>query len=148
MDLPSHAILDRGRVLGLWEYDPDTASIAWCAFGAKDKAMTEAVKKTEALSAISWATRGRSAWTARRVANPGSRKSENPDNRYRAFSFRLELQFRYSSTSTFKRNGFGDPVEFDLFMCGSGAGSHAWNLHRPPDGRHLEHPGGPLPRIR
>jgi hypothetical protein len=48
IDLPSHAILDRGRVLGLWEYDPDTASIAWCAFGAKDKAMTEAVKKTEA----------------------------------------------------------------------------------------------------
>ena len=27
---------------------PDRASIAWCAFGAKDKAMTEAVKKTEA----------------------------------------------------------------------------------------------------
>lgn len=47
-DLPSHAILDRGRVVGLWEYDPDTASIAWCAFGAKDKAMTDAVKKTEA----------------------------------------------------------------------------------------------------
>jgi Winged helix DNA-binding domain len=47
-DLPSHAILDRGRVVGLWEYDPETASIAWCAFGAKDKAMAEAVKKTEA----------------------------------------------------------------------------------------------------
>ena len=47
-DLPSHAILDRGRVVGLWEYDPETSSIAWCAFGAKDKAMTEAVKKTEA----------------------------------------------------------------------------------------------------
>jgi hypothetical protein len=46
-DLPSHAILDRGRVVGLWEYDPDTASIAWCAFGAKDKAITDAVKKTE-----------------------------------------------------------------------------------------------------
>ncbi|HXA50730.1 MAG TPA: crosslink repair DNA glycosylase YcaQ family protein [Candidatus Acidoferrum sp.] len=46
-DLPSHAILDRGRVVGLWEYDPDTASIAWCAFRTKDKAMTEAVKKTE-----------------------------------------------------------------------------------------------------
>jgi hypothetical protein len=46
-DLPSHAILDRGRVVGLWEYDPETSSIAWCAFGAKDKAMTDAVKKTE-----------------------------------------------------------------------------------------------------
>jgi hypothetical protein len=47
-DLPSHAILDRGRVVGLWEYDPETSSIAWCAFGGKDKAMAEAVKKTEA----------------------------------------------------------------------------------------------------
>lgn len=47
-DLPSHAILDRGRVVGLWEYDPETSSIAWCAFGPKDKAMSEAVKRTEA----------------------------------------------------------------------------------------------------
>jgi len=48
MDLPSHAILDRGRVVGLWEFDPATSTIAWCAFGPKDKAMAEAVKKTEA----------------------------------------------------------------------------------------------------
>jgi len=47
-DLPSHAIQDRGRIVGLWEYDPDTGSIAWCAFGPKDKAITEAVKRTEA----------------------------------------------------------------------------------------------------
>ena len=47
-DLPSHAILDRGRVVGLWEYDPETSSIAWCSFGPKDKAMADAVKKTEA----------------------------------------------------------------------------------------------------
>ena len=47
-DLPSHAIMDRGRVVGLWEYDTETASIAWCAFGSKDKAMAEAVKHTEA----------------------------------------------------------------------------------------------------
>jgi len=47
-DLPSHAILDRGRVVGLWEYDPEAKSIAWCAFEAKDKAMADAVKKTEA----------------------------------------------------------------------------------------------------
>lgn len=31
-DLPSHAIVDRGRVVGLWEYDVDTASIVWLAF--------------------------------------------------------------------------------------------------------------------
>ena len=47
-DLPSHAILDRGRVIGLWEYDVDSGSIAWTAFGVKDKALEAAVKETEA----------------------------------------------------------------------------------------------------
>lgn len=46
-DLPSHAILDRGRVVGLWEYDPDTQSIAWMPFERKDAAMEQAVKRTE-----------------------------------------------------------------------------------------------------
>ena len=45
--LPSHAILDRGRVVGLWEYDTAADSIAWVAFGKKDKAMQEAVTRTE-----------------------------------------------------------------------------------------------------
>ena len=35
-DLPGHAILDRGRVVGLWEYDTATQSIAWTAFIKKD----------------------------------------------------------------------------------------------------------------
>jgi hypothetical protein len=46
-DLPSHAILDRGRVVGLWEYDMSTSSIAWVAFVKKDKALQEAVTRTE-----------------------------------------------------------------------------------------------------
>lgn len=46
-DLPHHAILDRGRLVGLWEYDPESQSIVWRAFGAKDKAMREAVARTE-----------------------------------------------------------------------------------------------------
>jgi hypothetical protein len=46
-DLPSHAILDRGRLIGLWEYDVVTASIAWITFGSKDKALLEAVKRCE-----------------------------------------------------------------------------------------------------
>jgi hypothetical protein len=46
-DLPDHAILDRGRVVGLWEYDPASESIAWCAFVPRDKALEAAVKKTE-----------------------------------------------------------------------------------------------------
>jgi hypothetical protein len=46
-DLPSHAIIDRGRLVGLWEFDPDTNSIAWMCFGKKDKALESAVKATE-----------------------------------------------------------------------------------------------------
>jgi hypothetical protein len=46
-DLPSHAILDRGRVIGLWEYDTSTNSIAWMAFVKKDHALQQAVARTE-----------------------------------------------------------------------------------------------------
>jgi hypothetical protein len=48
-DLPSHAILDRGRIIGLWEYDVNTGSIAWATFsGRKDKALASAVEETQA----------------------------------------------------------------------------------------------------
>lgn len=46
-DLPTHAILDRGRVVGLWEYDTSTNSIAWMAFVKKDRALQQAVARTE-----------------------------------------------------------------------------------------------------
>jgi hypothetical protein len=46
-DLPSHAILDRGRIVGLWEYDPATDSVAWVSFVKKDRALEESVKRTE-----------------------------------------------------------------------------------------------------
>lgn len=46
-DLPSHAILDRGRVAGLWEYDPATQSIAWVSFVKKSKPLRDAVARTE-----------------------------------------------------------------------------------------------------
>jgi Winged helix DNA-binding domain len=44
---PSHAIVDRGRIVGLWEYDQATESIAWMAFVKKDAALKEAVTRTE-----------------------------------------------------------------------------------------------------
>jgi hypothetical protein len=44
--LPNHAIMDRGRLVGLWEYDTATESIAWRAF-IKDPAIREAVELTE-----------------------------------------------------------------------------------------------------
>jgi len=46
-DLPNHAIVDRGRLIGLWEYDLATESIAWTSFIKKDKALEEAVTRTE-----------------------------------------------------------------------------------------------------
>lgn len=47
-DLPNHAILDRGRLVGLWEYDVDSQAIVYATFGVKDKALEAAVKETEA----------------------------------------------------------------------------------------------------
>ena len=47
MDLPNHAILDRGRIVGLWEFDPGTDSIAWMSFIAENRALKEAVQRTE-----------------------------------------------------------------------------------------------------
>jgi hypothetical protein len=46
-DLPNHAILDRGRIVGLWEYDTATGSIAWMSFVKKDKALQDAVARAE-----------------------------------------------------------------------------------------------------
>jgi hypothetical protein len=48
-DLPAHAILDRGRLVGVWEYDADAGSIAWATFGREaDAALEAAVAETEA----------------------------------------------------------------------------------------------------
>lgn len=47
-DLPSHAIVDRGRIIGLWEYDPTNESIAWSSFVPVGKAVKTAVARTEA----------------------------------------------------------------------------------------------------
>ena len=47
-DLASHAILDRGRVVGLWEFDPSAEEIVWVAFHKPDAAMKKAVAETEA----------------------------------------------------------------------------------------------------
>ena len=47
-DLPSHAILDRGRIVGLWEFDADASRIAWGTFGVKKtKQLTAAVEEME-----------------------------------------------------------------------------------------------------
>jgi hypothetical protein len=45
--VPGHAIVDRGRLIGLWEYDQSTESIAWVSFVKKDKALQTVVTRTE-----------------------------------------------------------------------------------------------------
>jgi hypothetical protein len=49
VDLPSHAILDRGQIIGLWEFDVDSGSIVWATFGRKkDKGLDAAIEETQA----------------------------------------------------------------------------------------------------
>ena len=45
-DLPTPAIVDRGRIVGLWEYDPERQEIAWASFIAKNKELEAAVERT------------------------------------------------------------------------------------------------------
>jgi hypothetical protein len=48
-DLPSHAIVDRGRIVGLWEFDVESGSIVYATFGRKaDRALQAAIEATEA----------------------------------------------------------------------------------------------------
>jgi hypothetical protein len=47
-DLPSHAIVDRGRLVGLWEFDPEAQALAWWPFVEPDAALRAAVARTEA----------------------------------------------------------------------------------------------------
>jgi hypothetical protein len=47
-DLPSHAILDRGRLVGLWEFDVESGSIAWASFVPKNRELSAAVDRTSA----------------------------------------------------------------------------------------------------
>ena len=47
-ELPGHAILDRGRLIGRWEFDTATGTIAWASFVPRDKALEKAVREMEA----------------------------------------------------------------------------------------------------
>jgi hypothetical protein len=46
-DLSSHALLDRGRLIGLWEYDPSAGTIAWQSFVPRNELLAAAVTRTE-----------------------------------------------------------------------------------------------------
>jgi hypothetical protein len=47
IDLPNHAILDRGRIIGLWDYDADSGSIAYATFGVRSEALEVVIANTE-----------------------------------------------------------------------------------------------------
>jgi hypothetical protein len=47
-DLADHAIFDRGRLVGLWQFEPNSSSVVWTSFIRPDAAMREAVRVTEA----------------------------------------------------------------------------------------------------
>jgi hypothetical protein len=48
-DLPDHPIVDRGRIVGLWQYDPAVERIVWWSFGPVDDeaALRAVVGRTE-----------------------------------------------------------------------------------------------------
>ena len=46
-ELPSHAILDRGRVIGVWEFDPVNGRIEWISFVPRNRELERAVARTE-----------------------------------------------------------------------------------------------------
>jgi hypothetical protein len=47
-DSPFNVILDRGRLIGFWEYDPEAEEIAWMTFGAPPAGLREEIARTEA----------------------------------------------------------------------------------------------------
>ncbi|MFE6609888.1 DNA glycosylase AlkZ-like family protein [Amycolatopsis sp. NPDC057786] len=46
-DPPSHVIVDRGRIAGLWEFDTETGKIVHKFFGDEDAALRETIARTE-----------------------------------------------------------------------------------------------------
>jgi len=45
-DLPSNAIIDRGTLAGLWEFDPAAGDIAWMTFARAPKTLEAEVART------------------------------------------------------------------------------------------------------
>ena len=49
-DLSNHAIFDRGRLIGLWEFDPGSSNIAWRCWVPATPELKAAVARTEAFA--------------------------------------------------------------------------------------------------
>lgn len=46
-DMANHAILDRGRLIGLWEYDSIANEVVWTSFTPPDQALKTTIAETE-----------------------------------------------------------------------------------------------------
>jgi hypothetical protein len=46
-DLSNHAILDRGRVVGIWEFDPSSQEVVWHSFVEPSDDLPAAISRTE-----------------------------------------------------------------------------------------------------
>lgn len=49
-DAPFHTIVDRGQIIGFWEYDPDGRQIAWMTFTAPPAGLHQIIEQTEAFA--------------------------------------------------------------------------------------------------
>ncbi len=74
-DLSSNAILDRGSIIGLWEYDPEASPSCGSPSRHRTSLCANASRKPKRTCATSWATHAPSASTPRRAGFRGSKPS-------------------------------------------------------------------------
>ena len=73
-DLPNHGIFDRGRPVGLWEYDPEEKCTVWASFIRSNNELRATVKRTEAHIQEQLGDVPPSASTARPGAAPAEKR--------------------------------------------------------------------------
>ena len=49
VEADSQVILDRGRAIGFWLYDPETATIAWASFDPATPALKAKIEETQSM---------------------------------------------------------------------------------------------------
>lgn len=67
-DLSDHPIVDRGRIIGLWQYDPENSRIAWWTFAPASAAVKEKISRIE-----DWITEDLGDFRAFSLDSPKSR---------------------------------------------------------------------------
>ncbi|MBX7134750.1 MAG: winged helix DNA-binding domain-containing protein [Fimbriimonadaceae bacterium] len=80
-DLPVNAIVDRGRIVGLWEFDMAPAELVWCSFVEPDDALREKVERTQ-------------SWIAEDLGDARSFSLDSPASRRPRLAALRELAFK------------------------------------------------------